>query len=320
MRAEVAVASHSFPKSQTLRQELLARYPGSTFNETGRPLGREPLIAFLRGHAKAITGLETLDEVVFDALPDLRVVSKYGVGLDMIDLAAARRHGVAIRWTPGVNRQAVAELTIGFMIALCRSIVPLTLDVREGVWRQPGGGRQLSSAVIGVLGCGHVGQQVARLCRAFGATVLAHDVRAYDEFYREYGVQPVAFSALLEQADIVTVHVPLDASTRGLIGAHELSSMKRAAYLVNTARGGIVDESAVAAALVERRLAGAAFDVFTAEPPVTRELLRAPNFIGTPHIGAGTHEAVLAMGRAAIAGLDDVQRQLDLGIESPPKL
>ena len=305
MRAEVAVASHSFPKSQTLRQELLARYPGSTFNETGRPLGRDALIAFLRGHAKAITGLETLDEVVFDALPDLRVVSKYGVGLDMIDLAAARRHGVAIRWTPGVNRQAVAELTIGFMIALCRSIVPLALNVREGVWRQPGGGRQLSSAVIGVLGCGHVGQQVARLCRAFGATVLAHDVRAYDEFYREYGVQPVAFSALLEQADIVTVHVPLDASTRGLIGAHELSSMKRAAYLVNTARGGIVDESAVAAALVERRLAGAAFDVFTAEPPVNRELLRAPNFIGTPHIGAGTHEAALAMGRAAIAGLDD---------------
>ncbi|PYR25780.1 MAG: phosphoglycerate dehydrogenase [Acidobacteria bacterium] len=305
MRAEVAVASHSFPKSQTLREELLARYPGSTFNETGRPLGRDALIAFLRGHAKAITGLETLDEAVFDALPDLRVVSKYGVGLDMIDLEAARRHGVAIRWTPGVNRQAVAELTIGFMIALCRSIVPLALNVREGVWRQPGGGRQLSSAVIGVLGCGHVGQQVARLCRAFGATVLAHDVRAYDEFYREYGVQPVAFSALLEQSDIVTVHVPLDASTRGLIGAHELSSMKRAAYLVNTARGGIVDESAVAAALVERRLAGAAFDVFTAEPPVTRELLRAPNFIGTPHIGAGTHEAVLAMGRAAIAGLDD---------------
>ena len=305
MRAEVAVASHSFPKSQTLRQELLARYPGSTFNETGRPLGRDALIAFLRGHAKAITGLETLDEAVFDALPDLRVVSKYGVGLDMIDLDAARRHGVAIRWTPGVNRQAVAELTIGFMIALCRSIVPLALNVREGVWRQPGGGRQLSSAVIGVLGCGHVGQQVARLCRAFGATVLAHDVRAYDEFYREYGVQPVAFSALLEQSDIVTVHVPLDASTRGLIGAHELSSMKRAAYLVNTARGGIVDESAVAAALVERRLAGAAFDVFTAEPPVNRELLRAPNFIGTPHIGAGTHEAVLAMGRAAIAGLDD---------------
>jgi phosphoglycerate dehydrogenase-like enzyme len=322
MRAEVAVASHSFPKSQVLRQELLARYPGSTFNETGRPLGRDALIDLLRGHAKAITGLEALDDAVFDELPDLRVVSKYGVGLDMIDLEAARRHGVSIRSTPGVNRQAVAELTLGFMIALCRSLVPLAHDVREGVWRPAGGvGRQLSSAVIGVLGCGHVGQQVARLCRAFGAAVLAHDIRAYDEFYREHDVQPVAFSALLEQADIVTVHVPLDASTRGMIGAHELSSMKRAAYLVNTARGGIVDESAVAAALVERRLAGAAFDVFTAEPPVNQELLRAPNFIGTPHIGAGTHEAVLAMGRAAIAGLDDDAEPVGRGTEkTPPKL
>src|SRR5204862_4334313 len=133
MRAEVAVASHSFPKSQTLRQELLARYPGSTFNETGRPLGRDPLIAFLRGHAKAITGLETLDEAVFDALPDLRVVSKYGVGLDMIDLDAARRHGVSVRWTAGVNRQAVAELTIAFMIALARNLMPLTREMRDGV-------------------------------------------------------------------------------------------------------------------------------------------------------------------------------------------
>ena len=174
-------------------------------------------------------------------------------------------------------------------------------------------GRQISSAVVGILGCGHVGQQVARLCRAFGATVLAHDIRAYDEFYGEHAVRPVAFSALLEQSDIVTVHVPLDGTTRGMIGAHELSAMKQAAYLVNTARGGIVDESAVAAALVEHRLAGAAFDVFIAEPPVNRELLRAPNFIGTPHIGAGTHEAVLAMGRAAIAGLDDGAQSIGPG-------
>src|SRR5919106_6078217 len=103
MRSAVAVASHSFPKSPILRQELLARYPDSRFNETGRPLGRDALIAFAGGHEKAITGLETLDETVFRALPHLRLVGKYGVGLDMIDLDAARRHGVAIRWTPGVN-------------------------------------------------------------------------------------------------------------------------------------------------------------------------------------------------------------------------
>jgi phosphoglycerate dehydrogenase-like enzyme len=313
----VAVASHSFPKSSILRQELLERYPASTFNETGRPLDRDALIDLLRGHDKAITGLETLDEAVFEASPRLRVVSKYGVGLDMIDLDAARRHGVVVRWTPGVNRQAVAELTIGLMIALCRRIVPSAQEVRGGQWRRFEG-RQLSSAVVGILGCGHVGQQVARLCRAFGATVRAHDIRVYRDFYREHGVEAVTLKTLLEESDIVTVHVPLDASTRGMIGATELSSMKRGAFLINTARGGIIDEDAVTSALGERRLGGAAFDVFAAEPPLNRQLLDAPNFIGMPHVGAATHEAVLAMGRAAIAGLDGGAESVDLTADRVP--
>jgi phosphoglycerate dehydrogenase-like enzyme len=311
MTGGVGVASHSFPKSSILKQELLARYPASTFNETGRPLGRDALIHFLHGHSKAITGLEILDESVFAALPHLRIVSKYGVGLDMIDLEAARRHGVSIRWTPGVNRQAVAELTIALMIALCRGIVPLSEDLRAGRWRRLEG-RQLSSAVVGILGCGHVGQRVARLCRAFGAAVLAHDIRVYSEFYRETGVEPVTLTALLDRSDILTVHLPLDAATRGMIGAKELTSMQQGAFLINTARGGIVDEEAVACALREGRLGGAAFDVFAAEPPRNRELLEAPNFIGMPHAGAATREAMLAMGRAAIAGLDGGPESVDL--------
>src|SRR5262249_45584911 len=117
MRSRVAVASHSFPKHQLLRDELLERYPDAVFNDTRQPLAGDALTAFLRGHEKAITGLEALDAAVFDAVPELKIVSKYGVGLDMIDLAAARVRGVSIRWTPGVNRQAVAELTIAFMIA-----------------------------------------------------------------------------------------------------------------------------------------------------------------------------------------------------------
>jgi len=121
----VAVASHSFPKHHALRQELTARYPNAVFNETGQPLRGADLVRFLRGHDKAITGLEVLDAALFAAVPEVRVVSKYGVGLDMIDLEAARRGGVSVRWTPGVNRQSVAELTIAFMIALCRRIVPL---------------------------------------------------------------------------------------------------------------------------------------------------------------------------------------------------
>jgi D-3-phosphoglycerate dehydrogenase len=216
-----------------------------------------------------------------------------------------------VRWTPGVNRQAVAELTLCFMLALCRSVVPLARDLGDGGWRHPGG-RQLSSSTIGIVGCGHVGQQVARLARAFGATVIAHDIRPYDDFYRESGVTAVALDTLLDRSDIVTLHLPLDASTRGLMSADALRLMKRDAFLVNTARGGIVDEQALKFALLEQRLAGAAFDVFAIEPPVDRELLRLPNFVGTPHIGGGTQEAVLAMGRAAIAGLEGDPTSIDV--------
>jgi phosphoglycerate dehydrogenase-like enzyme len=312
----VAVASHSFPKSRTLRRELLERYPGSIFNETGRPLGREALIALLRGHSKAITGLEVLDELVFSAVPEIRLVSKYGVGLDMIDLEAARRHGVEIRWTPGVNTQAVAELAVGLMIALCRQLVPLAIEVPNGIWRQPGG-RQLSSATIGVVGCGHVGQRVAGLCRAFGASVIAHDIREYPEFYAQAGVASVSLERLLEDSDIVTLHVPLDRTTRGLIGTNELARMKSSAFLVNTARGGVVDEGALAQALREQRLAGAACDVFDTEPPGNGELLSLPGFVATPHIGGGTREAALAMGRAAIGGLDRAPASINLTWNPP---
>jgi D-3-phosphoglycerate dehydrogenase len=315
-RSPVAVASRSFSRNATLRQELAERYTDLRFNDTNRTLAGDELIDLLRGCPKAITGLDILDERVFLALPDLRVVSKYGVGLDMIDLAAARKCGVSVRWTPGVNRQAVAELTIGFMIALCRRIVPLSGELRDLQWRQPGG-RQLSSAVVGIIGCGHVGRQVAQLCRAFGAAVLAHDIRSYDEFYRQHEVAPVPLPDLLAQSDIVTVHVPLDSSTRGLIGAHEIARMKPTAFLINTARGGIVDEGALKAALLRRQLAGAAFDVFTTEPPVDAELLSLPAFLGTPHIGASTNEAALAMGRAAIAGLDEGSGSIDLTAADP---
>lgn len=308
----VAVASRSFSRNPILRQELLARYPGSRFNDSGPVvLAGDGLVQFLTGHTRAITGLDVLDAAVFGALPALRVVSKYGVGLDMIDLDAARRHGVIVRWTPGVNRQSVAELAVCFMIALCRNVVPHARDLAALRW-QPAGGRQISSSTIGIVGCGHVGQEVAHLVRAFGATVLAHDIRAYDEFYERSGVTPVPLDDLLERSDIVTLHVPLDASTRGLIDARALARMKTGAFLVNTARGGIVDEQALKQALIERRLGGAAFDVFDVEPPVDRELLQVPTFIGTPHIGAATREAVLAMGRAAIEGLEGGPGSIDL--------
>ena len=308
----VAVASRSFSKNTILRAELAARYPDAKFNDTDRVLAGAELAEFLRGHAKAITGLDVLDAFVFDAVPELRLVSRYGVGLDMIDLDAARRRGVVVRWTPGVNRQSVAELTIAFMIALCRRIVPLASDLRRGIWGHGRGARQISSATIGLVGCGHVGRTVARLCRAFGARVLANDIVDQADFYRAHGVEPMAFEPLLRESDIVSIHAPLDASTRGLIDARALALMKPTAFLVNTARGGIVEEAALKAALLDHRLAGAAADVFEAEPPADAELLQLPNFIATPHVGGSTHDAVLAMGRAAIDGLEGTSGAIDV--------
>jgi len=308
----VAVASKSFSRNSTLRAELAGRYVDHRFNDTGAVLKGRALVDFLRGHDKAITGLDVLDEAVFAAVPELRVVSKYGVGLDMIDLDAAKRHGVSIRWTPGVNRDAVAELTIALMISIARSVSTLACEMRDGKWRQPGG-RQLSSATVGIVGCGHVGQAVARLCRAFGSRVIAHDIRTYAEAYRAVGIVAVPLDVLLSQSDFVSLHVPLDRTTRGMFGAPEFSRMQRSAFLINTSRGGVVDEDALKRALVDRRIAGAAFDVFATEPPdagAARELLMLPNFMATPHIGGGTEEAVLAMGRAAIEGLDDPSRQI----------
>lgn len=298
----VAVASHSFPNSETLKRELLARFPASVFNETRKPLGGAALVQFLRGYRQAITGLEVLDEAIFAALPELKLVSKYGVGLDMIDFDAARRHGVTIRHTPGVNAQAVAELTLAFMIMLARRLPTLTREMRDGIWTH-GGGRQLSSATVGVIGCGHVGKAVARLCRAFDARVVAHDIVDYAEFFRAHDVTPLTLPMLLAESDFVSIHVPLDASTRGMIAGAQLAQMKPGAFLINTARGGIVDEQALHDALIAEIIAGAAFDVFSTEPFADTDLLRLPNFVSTPHVGGASEEAILAMGRAAIANL-----------------
>jgi phosphoglycerate dehydrogenase-like enzyme len=311
-QSPVAVASRSFAKNPVLRAELTARYPDAKFNDTDRVLAGAELAGFLRGYTRAITGLDVLDEAVFAAVPELRLVSKYGVGLDMIDLDAARRHSVTIRWTPGVNRQSVAELTIAFMLALCRRLVPLARDLERGVWSHGRGARQLSSATVGIVGCGHVGQTVARLCRAFGARVLAHDIVDYAEFYRAHTVEPVALDRLLRESDIVTVHTPLDASTHHLVDARALASMRTHAFLVNTARGGIVDERALKPALIDGRIAGAAADVYEIEPPIDVELLQLPTFIGTPHVGGSTNDAVLAMGRAAIDGLEGGGGSIDV--------
>jgi D-3-phosphoglycerate dehydrogenase len=299
----IVVAARSFAKNPTLRKELLARYPDVTFNDSGQVLSGDALIALLQGHERAIVGLEPIDEQVLSAVPELRVISKYGVGLDAVDLQAVARHQVKLAWTGGVNRRSVAELTIMFAIALLHRVPQAERELRGGQWN-PLVGRQLTGRTVGIVGCGHVGKDLVALLAPFGCRVLAHDIRDYRDFYDAHQVEPVSLLRLLQESEIVTLHVPLDATTRGMIGAREIAEMQPRAILINAARGGLVDETALREALVSGHLAGAAFDVFTQEPPVDRALFDLPVFLGTPHIGGSTAEAQLAMGRAAIDGLE----------------
>ncbi len=208
-----------------------------------------------------------------------------------------------LAWTGGLNRRSVAELTLMFAIALLHRVPQCAHELRGGHW-SPLVGRQLSGRTVGIVGCGHVGKDLVGLLEPFGCRLLAHDIRDYAEFYEANGVQPVSLLELLRESEVVTLHVPLDATTRGMIGAREIAQMRPGAVLINAARGGIVDEAALREALVSGHLSGAAFDVFGEEPPSDRSLLELPVFLGTPHIGGSTEEAQLAMGRAAIEGLE----------------
>jgi D-3-phosphoglycerate dehydrogenase len=299
----VAVLSRSFSKHPVLRAELQARYPQAVFNDTGRTLAGEELIGFLRGHDAAVVALEKIDDATLAALPELRIISKYGVGLDNVDLAAAARRGIRVGWEGGVNRRSVAELAIGFMIAGLRGIITSHEEIKAGTWRQYRG-RQLGAVTVGLVGFGHVGRDVAGLLRAFGSRVLAHDIRDIAAPARELGAEVVELDRLVAEADVISLHIPNTTLTRNLFDAARLAGMKPGAVLVNTARGGLVDEAALKASLASGHLAAACFDVFAFEPPRDMDLFSTTGFIGTGHIGGSAEEAVVAMGRAAIAGLD----------------
>lgn len=309
----VAVCSRSFSRNPILRAELSARYRHVTFNDTGLQLEGSELIAFLKGHNKAITALEKIDKEILSGLPELEVIGKFGVGIDMIDMQAMNDHGIRLGWTGGVNKRSVAELTLAFAIVMLRCVIQANREVVGGGWRQIVGGH-LTGRTVGIIGCGNVGKDLVRLLKPFDCKILVNDIQDYPDFYSKNDVRLVEKEELLSLSDVVTLHVPLDKSTYNMISADRIKTMKHTSILINVARGGLVDECALKKALKENKLGGAAFDVFNQEPPQDTELLSLPNFLATPHIGGSAEEAILAMGRAAIHGLDfnEIPKGVDL--------
>jgi D-3-phosphoglycerate dehydrogenase len=299
---KIAVASNTFSNDETLRQALLAHFPEASFNPTGRILVGAELIELLAGAPAAIMGLEQIDAALIDACPQLAVISKFGVGLDNVDLAHCARRSVAVLSSPGVNAFAVAELTLGFMIAVARRIAISTHHLKSGRWVRHGG-VQVFGKQVGLVGLGHVGKRTAEVVQAVGCSVMAHDLLDLRDYGAARSIRFGSLDEVLATSDFVSLHVPLTPATRRLIGRRQLQAMKRSAFLINTARGGIVDESDLADALADGTIAGAASDVFAEEPTTNTRLLSLENFIGTAHIGGNSREAIRAVGLAAVDNL-----------------
>jgi phosphoglycerate dehydrogenase-like enzyme len=300
----IAVTSRSFSKNQILRNELLSKYKNVTFNDQGLKLNGDSLVAFLKGHNKAIIALETINESILSQLPELKVVSKYGVGLDMIDITSLSKYGVRLGWKGGVNKRSVAELVLSFAIMLLHRIPCAMEQVKRGDWFQVIG-RQLSGSTIGVIGCGHIGQDVIKLLAPYKCKILSYDILDFPSFYKKYNVEPVKLEDLLQRSDVITLHLPFNESTENILDFDMLSLIKKEAVLINLARGGLIDEVELKSRLVKRTLFGAALDVFSVEPPIDTEFAHLENVLVTPHIGGSTEEAILAMGRCAIEGLEE---------------
>lgn len=256
--------------------------------------GREALEGALRAAEGLIVRSGTrVDASLLDVAERLEVIGRAGVGVDNIDMSAATRRGVAVINAPGGNIGSTAELAFALLLAAARRVAEADRSVRQGRWeRKVLRGRQLQGNTLGVIGVGRIGTEVVRRAHAFGMRILAYDPYLSSERAADEHIERVELDALLERADFVTLHVPLTEQTRGMIGVAELARMKPTAILVNAARGGIVDERALAVALEQRKLAGAALDVYETEPPPADHPLReAPNLVMTPHLGAATVEA-----------------------------
>jgi D-3-phosphoglycerate dehydrogenase/(S)-sulfolactate dehydrogenase len=251
----------------------------------------EERIEYLQGASAALAGSERYTERIFAACPTLRIVARAGVGYDAIDVEAATRHGVWVTITPGANEDTVAEAAWMLMLALVRRLETHLHSVRSGGWERllpP----EVTGKTLGIIGVGRIGKRVAQIARGFAMTVLGYDALEDAAFAQSVGLRYVGLRELLSQSDIVTIHAPKLPETTNLINAETLRWMKPTAYLINTARGGIVDERALLDALNEERLTGAALDVFEQEPlPADHPLRTHPKVIVTPHIAGISAES-----------------------------
>ena len=310
----IAVASRSFSKNNFLITSLKERYPSIILNKSGKTLQGDELVKFLMPANKAIIGIEAITDSLLSQLPNLHVISKYGVGLNNLNLKAMKARGIKLGFTPGVNKQSVAELALTLMLTGLRKIHGNNLDILNGNWSQEKGS-ELYGKTIGLLGFGNIGTKLAALIQPFKCNILFFDEREHThqdiaDIASELNldselIHQESLNTVLNESDILSIHLPLLPETKNIISSNELNQLKPNICIINTARGGVVNEDHLHSFLLSNPHAFAGFDVYQEEPALNNPLFTLPNFFGTSHRSSLTNEGINSMGMAAINGLDD---------------
>ena len=269
------------------------------------PMSAAQLANWLEDAPAAIIGLDEVTAKVLEACPALKLIARNGVGMDNIDLDAATQYGVLVTAPLGANSTSVAELTLGLMISLVRHVLPVHRLAQAGQWHRIEG-LELSGKTLGIIGLGRIGKKVARRAQAFNMHIIANDIAPDNYFAREHQISMLSFNDVLSHADIVSLHVPLTPLTHHLINVDALARMRRGSYLINTARGTVVEIAALVAALDQEHIAGAALDVHPVEQQVDESLRGRDNVITTSHLGAYTIDSLRYTTQMAVASILDV--------------
>ena len=303
----VLLTTTSFQDTPGPHHELLAEKGFEIVRERG-PLTESQMLELVGDFDAFLCGDDAITRAVLEkSLPRLKVVAKYGIGLDRVDVAAATELKIPVTFCPGVNHTTVAEHTFGLLLSIYRQIVEQANSVRSGNWKRLTG-HELMGKTIGIAGLGRIGKEVATRARAFGMTVLGYDLYWDEAFASQHNVERVAdIDTLLTRSDILSLHMNLTPETKGLINAERIKLCKKNLVLLNCARGELVDSAALALALHEKRIAGYGADVLDEEPPSpTHPLLNCPGTVITPHIGSRTHESVIRQATMATQNMINV--------------
>ena len=292
-RAKVLVTARTFQSMRGAPWEILEA-AGLEVVTSGldRPLSGAELRALLPGIVAVIVGMDEVSAEALEGADALRVVSMNGVGLDRIDVAAAARRGIAVTNTPGTNAESVADLTMALILALMRRLPQHDALLRLGLWKRTAG-RELGGQLLGLVGLGRVGKAVAVRARSFGLALQVFDPYLDLKFCSEHEIAASDWQVVLATSDILSLHLPVTADTAEILNETTLAQMKPGAVVINTARGELIDEPALVAALASGHLGGAALDVFSHEPPIESALWKMDNVVLSPHLGGNTREAAI---------------------------